>query len=877
EPTTPIRSVATCQPHLSSSGPIWSSPITRKNRREITQKKGSKKRIQTLQKRREERNRREPSPTARAREDILDEALAMLKRHDLTWGDLVLYVSDPASRKGAERYSGMFEIPDRVKQVLTYWVSSFNSPTGRDTVRLWIMEYVKRLIGLEGSRATEDGVLQSRKLIVNESFVANFDLKQICAHLRKLCPTMTELLQEFTLTRRQKKAPTKVSMERNDLVRPLSIRLLGERSQRNSYGRHVLGLYLYATGAQRQTISVLSRMGVCSSYTTIAGRSGWKGSRRLAQSTEPRVNNQSDSEPSDRSNSDKGAGLLRRLSESCRHSARILARTHELGHVYDNINWILHAAEQIMGRKDSIENGTCATVFPLFSAPRSDMYTSDFLESFDIAPPLTQHDIILDSSENNLLTTLLEHNVLRIITSHGGSTFARFAPDVLCTMPRTSECIALHKTDVYPLRAMNIEEMSVKGNAEVLETVFGELGHDLACSAFTETVKIVFGDQLSVARLRAVINNRAGHDSFSKSLLYTAFAPGLFHYQMAATYAVLETHWGNPSLGPHDPACLSWHNTILDRKPFVLSNRPSYRTACDLIFHSLYGRVIHCLGLVTGRTSLEEYAENLTFSELQQHAREIVSRFIKPGTAGVSKLRNARARELLEQDMDSENTVPLTQGDMVFENACLFLRDALLLREFTDAIKSGDSGRIIIILKVFALSFRGSGHTKYAQEALFVIHNLEYIWPKPFRTIMTNNWLVNTTGQPNHWYPVDLLQEHNIFWTKTIYSAQGSGASWDWLEMISPCINVLRTVVTSINEALGSKQGTKHATPDLTRDLEELQRTLAATDVYRIHPGRVIDGEKAVVPNVVSVGLSQLSGPLCEYNRMMSVLKRRRR
>jgi len=342
---------------------------------------------------------------------------------------------------------------------------------------------------------------------------------------------------------------------------------------------------------------------------------------------------------------------------------------------------------------------------------------------------------------------------------------------------------------------------------------------------------------------------------------------------MAAAHGFLETHWGDSSLGPHDPASLYWHNTVLDRKPFVLTNRPPYRVGRDLIFHSLYGRVIHCLELVSSCDNLEEYAEDVTFDELQTHVKEIVARFVNP--AVVSKLRSARSRELAQTD--PEETVLLTQGDMVFENACLFLRDALVLRELCDAIKAGDSGRLIIVLKVLALSYRGSGRTKYAQESLYLIHNLVHLWPKPLRNIIVNNWLVNTTGKPNHWYPVDLLQEHNIFWTKTIYNVQGSGASWDWLEMISPCITVLRQLVTSMNHALGSKQGTKHAAPDLTRDISEIRRSLADANVYQIQPGRVIDSEKGAVPNVVSAGLSQLAGPLSDYNRMLTRLKKRRK
>ena len=123
--------------------------------------------------------------------------------------------------------------------------------------------------------------------------------------------------------------------------------------------------------------------------------------------------------------------------------------------------------------------------------------------------------------------------------------------------------------------------------------------------------------------------------------------------------------------------------------------------------------------------------------EFRKHASEIVSRFINIST--VSNLRASRAaendeRRLANPDIDmlggEENP---TEGDMVFENACLFLQDALFLYLFNDAIKHGDSGHIIIILKVFALGYRGSGRTKYAIEALHVIHNLAHLWPKPLR------------------------------------------------------------------------------------------------------------------------------------------------
>ena len=70
---------------------------------------------------------------------------------------------------------------------------------------------------------------------------------------------------------------------------------------------------------------------------------------------------------------------------------------------------------------------------------------------------------------------------------------------------------------------------------------------------------------------------------------------------------------------------------------------------------------------------------------------------------------------------------------MVYENAILFMRDALLSREFTDAIKANDPGRIILVLRMFALSFRGNGRVKYAYEMLHIIHHVKHIWPDAVR------------------------------------------------------------------------------------------------------------------------------------------------
>ncbi|PSS05364.1 hypothetical protein PHLCEN_2v3920 [Hermanssonia centrifuga] len=323
---------------------------------------------------------------------------------------------------------------------------------------------------------------------MDETFALAFDLTALYEKISYLCPTIIRILHAFSTTTRQKKEgiETTVACKQKvsilwfstpicrilpvvlERVSSAALTLLGERSQKNSYTKHTLGLYLYATGAQCQVISVLSSLGVCSSYSTIAGTSRWDGGNQFegmakrtgsrermstgdsdntgssSENDENDENEDSDasqSEGEDKSKSDqntaqmpmgakRGMGLLPRFSDACRTATRSIAGIFELGHVYDNINFVLKVAEQILGHKESQENGTCATVYPLYGARKSDMKTSALLNSYDRAPPLKLTNILLDESERTLYRSCMIATILRIVVKHGGPVFHRFREDV---------------------------------------------------------------------------------------------------------------------------------------------------------------------------------------------------------------------------------------------------------------------------------------------------------------------------------------------------------------------------------------------------------------------------------------------------------------
>lgn len=241
-------------------------------------------------------------------------------------------------------------------------------------------------------------------------------------------------------------------------------------------------------------------------------------------------------------------------------------------------------------------------------------------------------------------------------------------------------------------------------------------------------MRIVGGDQLTVARMRALEYIQAGQEHGYKGYFWGAWMPGLFHAKIADAHGTLLNHLRKPDRGAQNPRSLAFHNARLDRLPITATSLPTFQTCRDIIFVSLYARILCCLLLVSNCNSLEEYSAKVTdWQTIVTPATQIFEQYAS--TARVKKLRSDHEKELKNA---SKGTKPKT-GDAVFENACLFLRDALISREFNNAIKCGNSGRIVLVLKTWVLSFRGNSQTKYAYEMLHLIDNLTNVWPPGVR------------------------------------------------------------------------------------------------------------------------------------------------
>ena len=374
-------------PPLDTDGPAWSTPVigTKEEKKAILRKKAVKKQKMTIARRQEEAKMLAASELA---EDV-EEVLNFLDEKGLRFGQFLKFIFDPRNPKGNVRWHQFFAYPGEVTEILDWWVSSKNSDTARNEVKDWAVNYVSELVGNEARKVTKSKILQTRKKVVDQQFVQAFNFPKLNKELKEVAPVGMRIIEKFGTSYHAEEKHTEKRKERTKMVcstvnslsqsknlQPTTcimlkvvtvaaLTCLGEYSHSNNISKKMLGLYLYASGTQRQTMTVLSTLGISESYTNIVT----KKKRRKKASAEPQQaidnelatptpatgNNEAsevsttkiDLEP-DPSNC--YTGTLCQLSGSMRARARVIAATGLYSTVYDNINMMFRSAEQIIGR-----------------------------------------------------------------------------------------------------------------------------------------------------------------------------------------------------------------------------------------------------------------------------------------------------------------------------------------------------------------------------------------------------------------------------------------------------------------------------------------------------------------------------------------------
>ncbi|KAF5335492.1 hypothetical protein D9611_012206 [Ephemerocybe angulata] len=664
-----------------------------------------------------------------------------------------------------------------------------------DRSRTWIRSNFAVILSTEMDKITK--ILQPEWNGDVSAVLAGFSLAGLLAASTDIAPNLREIIRgllgynEDQATRKKK-----------DVVLAAVLSILAQcRNEKSSEVQTVTGVFLFACGAPRTMYDVLNHAGFCLSYTQTVTKIKGLAAERL-------------------------------------ELTRQVVRERACQIVYDNVNIAFRVGEQREDKKDHFDNGTTATLLPLYGVPYGSLPLSlipprktrriaySFEPSTDYLPTLQQITEVEDC--------MLWH-IEEILLEHYPSLQERLKACPELTPPMVM-AIPVHKTEQYPLPAALIDESTITGTLEVIDHIFFKTLKLSEDEVKAHGVFFVHGDQLTCALLDTTSGSRRDDKVLADNpSRFVKPQMGLFHAKVAGTRCVANEFWG---VANSKAAWSLWKvNTVLSRKPISggwgvkPKQLPPYQTIVELVLRlALTANVLDGYRLYCGAgISLDVWVAGVkTHGDLRKVSRQVLEQL-----ASGKRVHELRTRAV---------------RDPVLENIILFNRDALILRAFQAAIKRGDIGTVVNVLAYWMVMFRGTGKMpKYADILFTTLAGLKAMDPK-LRFDSLRNWLVNLSGKPNGFKEIDLLQEHHNFWLKIIYSAKGSNQSWKWLSLVSVCLFALRDVIKQVQRSFKTPyNGKKHTSPSIQADVAKLRGHLETHTIQTFTPDRV--GNEGAVPS----------------------------
>lgn len=267
----------------------------------------------------------------------------------------------------------------------------------------------------------------------------------------------------------------------------------------------------------------------------------------------------------------------------------------------------------------------------------------------------------------------------------------------------------------------------------------------------------------------------------------------MFHLQMAVLNLLFRAHMGHA----HDIGSLERWFIVLKRDSniFGTGQRRSVKNfrACNRLFnHVLDGHILALIATSVGAKSCAELCNTLESLDWPATLESLQSEFDKHDLVGNLRMSPER--------------------DVVYENGLLFLQHGLVYRNFGDAMRHGDCGRIKYCLTYFMLWFQGSQFTNYAGELLHLIACLDHIWSPSFREYWYNTALVNLSGSKKGFMAVDLLGELVVREIKSWITSTMSGASGEYLRTVmARQVLLCSGIRDSISREIGCTNYYKHS------------------------------------------------------------------
>ena len=169
---------------------------------------------------------------------------------------------------------------------------------------------------------------------------------------------------------------------------------------------------------------------------------------------------------------------------------------------------------------------------------------------------------------------------------------------------------------------------------------------------------------------------------------------------------LVNEYWGKPNA--KSPWSLWKVNTLLGRKAISAGWKakpaPPFRPSYELLLtFALPANILDAFHIYCPKDNLKEWVDSIRSVDEVAGVAQLI----------LDELCSGRRVERMHQQPPSKHDIP-------FENICLFNRDCLHLHQLKYAIKRGDVGMVLDIIKhCLMLAFRGTGKTPKYADALF--------------------------------------------------------------------------------------------------------------------------------------------------------------
>ncbi|KAG0347979.1 hypothetical protein BGZ54_004746, partial [Gamsiella multidivaricata] len=365
---------------------------------------------------------------------------------------------------------------------------------------------------------------------ISSESIESFSLEHIEKQLQRTSPNIVRVLQGFALANHKTS-----DLENTSFVATIGSLLLHHRSQKSNYFQMMIGLFLYSTGCPKRVVTVLSQAGLSVSYQTICN-------------------------------------ALRALTKAALAKVQSMVLEQPWFLVYDNINIPNRKYDQRGNNIDTFENGTTATVVigEDLGHPQAPAQVP--------RDPVTLMDLLPDNENRAHFRTVSQYNLVHVLQRH----FDIYNRHCSIRIPALSP-LPVKRTETFPMPSMKIDQSTVEGNLEIIETVM-KSALKLSDEWFDGDVRVVVaGDQLTVCRVGSL-----------KSLRGTDI-----------TSTILRTHYGSVST----PGSLAFNIAMLERKRVNLDT-PDFHAADEILRNTFDAMVQRLWEIELGTEDLGSFGKD---------------------------------------------------------------------------------------------------------------------------------------------------------------------------------------------------------------------------------------------------------------------------